>query len=153
MSCVVGIDLSSRAIDLVRLEESVNEASWLRVELDGVSAWDRVRGMRAVMPHGTWWDDVYLVAIERPFAHSRNDVVRLAEGAVLSAIPTAIECWEINPTQWKTALGIRKGKPDWSHFPSGFWRANWPQDALDALGVALYARELNASGIAKALAG
>lgn len=153
MSCVVGIDLSSRFIDLVSLDENADYASWLRVELEGDTAWDRIRSIADWMPSSSWWDNIYLVAIERPFSQSRNDVVRLAEGAVVASIPSRVETWEVAPQTWKAALGIRKGKPDWSHFPTSFARENWASDALDALGVALWARNTNAALVARALEG
>ncbi len=160
MSVCVGIDLSSKAVDLVRLDENKDEATWVRLLLDGAKAWDRIRQIRGLMPPGSmFWDDVYLVAIERPFIRAGQDVVRLAEGAVLACIPAHLQAWEVSVSQWKKALGIPiREKPDASAFPGMLYTSGpngevWPQDAFDALGVALYARETNANGIAQALWG
>jgi hypothetical protein len=149
----VGVDISTHAIDLVRLDENGNTADWRSIALIGSTAWDRVRSIRTRMPPSSWWDDVYLCAVERPFSRTRNDAVRLAQGAVVATIPSRIEVWEVAPQTWKAALGIPYGtKPTADAFPDGLVEADWPQDARDALGVALYARNTNATGIAKALA-
>ncbi len=154
MSVIVGIDLSSKAIDIVRLDEDKDEAAWLRVDLGGLNAFERTRNIQVAMPKGSFWDDVYMCAMERPFVKFGQDVIRLAQGATLACIPRNVEVWEVAVSQWKKHLSIPiREKPAWDRFPMSFHRENWPQDALDALGVALYAREVNASGIAKALAG
>jgi len=150
---VVGIDISTRAIDLVRLDENVDEAEWLSVPLSGKAAWDRVRLIPDLMPPAGWWAEVYLCAIERPFARARQDVVRLAQGAALACIPTRVATWEVTPAVWKQHIGIKQNvKPSWSAFAPSLFDEYWPQDARDALGVALYARDTNAAGIAAALA-
>ncbi len=151
---VVGIDISTRAIDLVRLDENDDRAEWLSVPLVGETAWDRVRSIRQRMPGSSWWDNVYLAAIEKPFGHSRDGTIRLAQGAVLACIPHHLELWEVAPATWKKTLGIPiRDKPSWAHFARSLHDYTWPQDARDALAVALYARDLNAAGIANALAG
>lgn len=155
--CVVGIDLSSKAIDLVLLDENADRAEWVRIDLDGVSAFERARDVAEKMPQPGWWEahGVYLVAIERPFVSHGQDVIRLVQGCVLSAIPRDLHVWEVSPSQWKKPLGIPiREKPNGSRFPvmeSPVIGDAWAQDAWDALGVALYARDLNAAGIAAAL--
>lgn len=151
---VVGIDLSSRAIDLVKLAENDDEATWLSVPLVGANAWDRARTIRHAMPPAIWWDDVYLCAVEQPFGPSRRaqSVLMRAQGAILAAIPADIEVWEVTPQQWRTHLGVpNKVKPSWSYFPPSFFDDYWPQDARDALAIALYARDTNAQAIAAQL--
>ncbi len=151
MSVVVGIDLSSRAIDLVRLDETDDEAAWLSINLAGKTAWERTRHIPHAMPRSSWWDDVYLVAIEKPFGPSRlaQSVLMRAQGAILAAIPACVEVWEVTPDQWKRQLGVPlSSKPSWSAFAPSLFDEYWPQDARDALGLALYARDVNAAGIA-----
>ena len=161
---VLGIDLSSKCLDLVLLDENENRASWHRITLEGATAFDRARDVADKMPQPGWYEanGVYLVAIERPFSASRNDVVRLVEGCVLAEVPRGIECWECAPQTWKSHIGFKgKGKPDASAFPADLlldgWAIppdgfpSWPQDALDALGCALWARDTNADLIADAL--
>lgn len=151
---VVGIDLSSKAIDLVRIDENNDEAEWISVPLAGKTAWDRTRTIGRLMPTASWWADVYLCAIEQPFGPSRRaqSVLMRAQGAILAAVPEHVEVWEVTPDDWKRHLGIpSSSKPSWSVFASSFFDEFWPQDARDALGVALYARDTNAAGIAAQL--
>lgn len=150
----IGIDLSGRAVDIVILEESSDDADWMRIDLDGDTPFDRLRDL--VLPPWEWWDSVYLAAIEMP--ESRFRVSLRAQlpvyGAVAALIPQAIEVWSVSPADWKRPLRLGQSKPTPAAFPPGLaaCAADWPQDALDALGVALYARDLNARGIAQALA-
>lgn len=151
--CVVGIDFSSHSIELVRLDENQDRADWRSIALTGDNAWQRIRSIRERMPASTWWSEIYLCAIERPFARSRNDSVRLAEGAVLACIPHQLETWEIAPQTWKAHLRIpAKTKPSWADLPDDLYEPDWSQDARDALAIALYARDVNAAGIAATLA-
>lgn len=154
MSCVVGIDFSSFAIDLVKLDETANQATWTRVKLDGGNAWDRTRKLPRFMPKASWWDDVYLCAIEKPM-HDQQRVLGRVQGSVIACIPPAIWTWEVNVAEWKKALGVPiREKPTPSHF-AGFvlngWATvaavPWEQDAYDALGVALFARNLNQTAV------
>jgi hypothetical protein len=150
---VVGIDISTRAIDLVRLAENDDVADWLSIPLVGDNAWDRIRSIPQRMPHGSWWDNIYLAAIEKPFGHGRDGTIRLAQGAVIACIPSQLELWEVAPATWKSALGVPiRDKPGWDRFAPSLRDLTWPQDARDALAVALYARDINAAGIAAALA-
>ena len=150
----VGIDLSSRAIDLVRLDENQDEAEWRSVNLSGADAWTRTLDLRGNMPTSLWWDEVYLCAIEKPFGPSRRaqSVLMRVQGAILASIPSHVELWEVDPATWKKALGLKQSeKPSWSAFPPSFFDDYWDQNARDALGVALYARDENARGVAAAL--
>jgi len=116
------------------------------------------------MPQPGWYEahGVYLVAIERPFVSHGQDVIRLVQGCVLAEIPRDLEVWEVAVSQWKKPLGIPvRTKPSAGNFygftmgvetPDALDRFGAPpQDALDALGVALYARDENARGIEIAL--
>jgi hypothetical protein len=150
--CVVGIDLSSRAVDIVLLSENEDTAEWLSIPLSGATAWDRTRDIARQMPAGTWWDDVYLCAIEKPFGPSRlaQSVLMRAQGAILGAVPHRVEAWEVTPGEWKRHIGIPlSAKPSWGDFAPSLFDGLWPQDARDALGVALYARAVNSAGIAR----
>lgn len=157
----LGIDLSSRAIDLVLLDENADRAEWHRITLDGETAFERARDVAEKMPQPGWYEahGVYLCAVERPFSRSRNDVVRLVQGCVLASIPPGLDVWEVAPQTWKAHIGFKgRGKPAWGDFPAALqlscsWHADWPQDALDALGAALWARDTNADLIAGALGG
>lgn len=154
---VLGIDLSSKAIDLVLLDENDNRAEWTRIDLEGDTAFDRARDVAEKMPQPGWFEahGVYLVAIERPFVSHGQDVIRLVQGCVLAALPRELHVWEVSPSQWKKHLGVGiRVKPTWQEFPTMKFYPEaviFPQDAYDATGVALYARDENARGIAAAL--
>jgi hypothetical protein len=154
---VLGIDLSSRAIDLVLLDENADRAQWTRIELEGDTAFERARDVAEKMPQPGWYEahGVYLCAIERPFVRRGQDVIRLVQGAVLAEIPRELHVWEVSVSQWKKALGVPiREKPDARAFGTFSFAAPpiWAQDAYDALGVALYARDENARGIELSLA-
>lgn len=181
---VVGIDLSTKAIDLVKLSEDSNRAEWVRCELAGATAWERAMSVREALTNGMyrrewpmelngrdafWWDDVYLVAIERP-VNDQKRVLRLIQGAVIASLPAKLRqphcCWEIHPSTWKAGLGL-KGKPtndDLAGFEPDMMTCTTPelvrawltdgeeaQNARDAYCLALYARDTNARAVEKAL--
>lgn len=152
---VVGIDQSSNAIDLVKLAENTDTFHWTRIDLAGKTAFERLRAVHTQMPTAWWWDDVYLAAIEIP--ESRFRVSLRAQlpivGAAVSSIPNRIEVWPVTPADWKKPLHIgHNAKPTLADFPNFRIDPRVPQDALDALAVALYARNTNAAAIQQALA-
>lgn len=157
---VLGIDFSSFAADLVLLDENADQAVWRRVTLPGATAFERTRELHARMPPPSWYvdNDVYLVGLEKPFFRNGQDMVRLVEGAILACLPRALTVWEVSPSQWKPRLQLPiREKPDARAFAgmeytSGPNGEAWPQDAYDALGVAVYCRDLNAEIVAGALA-
>lgn len=162
MSNVLGIDLSSKAIDLVLLDENTNAALWERRELDGGSAFERACDVRAKMPAPSWFAsrDVYLIGIEIPESRYRSSLRAQLPvvGAVLACLPRDVAVWPVAPADWKRPLGIgTQTKPTLEQLPDfttprGTSLArNWPQDARDALGVAFYVRDTNAAGIERAL--
>jgi hypothetical protein len=176
MSRVVGIDLSTKAIDLVALEEDSNRAEWVRCELHGETAWERALNVWPAMRdsfspgHWGWWDDVYLVAIEKP-VNDQKRVLRLIQGAILASLPAQLRqphcCWEVHPSTWKAELGL-KGKPTWDDLQSqGMSGAEMrrfsevsqtplvdeamAQNARDAYCLAMFARDTNARAVEKTL--
>lgn len=158
MSSTLGIDFSSHAVDLVKVDENEPLAVWLRVNLEGRDAFARTRAIRDAMPGSWFYDDVYLVAIEKPMGFSSRlaqSVLMRVQGAVLVKIPTRLEVWEPLPSDWKKHLGLPgRDKPTAATFaPLGFnLSAEWPQDALDALAMGVFARDVNARGVAAHLA-
>ena len=152
---VLGIDLSSKAIDLVLLDENADKAAWQRITLEGDSAFERARDVADKMPAPGWFADhgVYLVAVERPFVRHGQDVIRLVQGCVLARLPRALPVWEVSVSQWKRRIGLPiREKPSAGSFPFNT-PIGWAQDAYDALGVALYARDENAAAVAAVLRG
>jgi len=156
VSCVVGIDLSTRQLDLARLDETHNRVTHRRVDLeDGdkrAKAWDRTLRLPRLMPPASWWDDVYLVAIEIPFGAGSGAVAAMNRivGAIVAGLPPRLReperCWLVRPDEWKGALEIR-GKPSEADLERlGLAMASpepSTQDARDAACIAYYARETN----------
>jgi hypothetical protein len=157
VSSTVGIDLSSRQLDLVKLDEQ-NLATHLVVSLEPAgktaSAWERTLLLPSLMPPSEWWDDVYLLAIEAPYGPGTGTVAILNRivGAIAARLPPTLRvperCWIVRPDEWKTRLNIQ-GKPseqDMLRLPLILW-TNRPapatQDARDALCLAYFARETN----------
>lgn len=159
MSTVLGVDLSSHAIDLVLLDENTNQGAWIRCELTGKTFFDRLRSVPAVMPKWGFYEDqnVYLVAIETPKTRFMPSAAALfpVYGAVIACLPRALPVWDVHPKTWRQTLGLpgnatkqavaaavhalQDGAPD------PIWE--WPQDALDAYAIARYARDTNHRGI------
>jgi hypothetical protein len=83
----------------------------------------------------------------------QSRVLYRVQGAILATLPD-VPVWEVRPAAWKNALGLKQTeKPTpwhYSGFDTPLWET-WTQDAWDALGIALYARDLNAARIAKRL--
>lgn len=174
MSFVCGVDLSSRAIDCVLLDETTNAARWHRFELQGETAWARALNVREAMtealveatPYGltgnspSLWDDVYLVAVETPIPDQRK-VLRLIQGAFIASLPAQLRqphrCWQVTPTEWKKTCGIKgNAKPtdaDLSRIAPGalLHRADidraYLQNAYDAYCIAWHARETNRKAV------
>ena len=169
MSSVVGIDLSSFAVDLVRLDETENNAEWERVTLVGKIAWDRTLELPEAMPAASWYDDVYLVAIEAPYGSRQPGTTAILNrivGAIVATLPSALRvperCWIVRPDEWKTELALKK-KPTTEDIerllpgltiqgPQTTLFLQGPQDQWDALCLALYARRVNARAVALAAA-
>lgn len=157
MAAVVGIDLSSRALDLARLEEDGARVTCLRVSLEvpgkKAKAWERTLALPALMPPAGWWDDVYLVALEAPYGAGTGTVAILNRivGATVASLPRALQrperAWIVRPDEWKGALGLEflLGKPSAETIAAlgleldGEHAAT--QDARDAACIAYYARE------------
>lgn len=164
MSAVVGIDLSTKAIDLVKLPEETNDATWERANLNGGDAWARTLTIRDALPTASWWADVYLVAIEAPYGRAQGGTqakLNRVVGAIVSALPGALRrperCWIVRPDEWKTELGLKK-KPTVEDVErllpgctlEGLQSTLWlhgAQDQWDALCLALFARQVNAKAI------
>jgi len=124
VSATVGIDLSSRRLDLVKLDD-LNLATHLPVELERdrrATSWERTLRLPELMPPSSWWEDVYLVCVEAPYGAGTGTVAVLNRvvGALAARLPLIL--WS-NHTPPKT------------------------QDARDALCLAYYARELNEQAV------
>jgi hypothetical protein len=163
--CVLGVDLSSHAIDFAKVDENENTCRWSRCILEGKDAWTRTLSIGNLRGDGITFEDVFLVAIEAPYGRGQagtNAILNRVVGALAAVLPPRLRtpgtCWCVRPDEWKQGLGL-KGKPtaddvarllepahDWEAIPDD-------QNARDAACLALWARDLNAAGIAAALAG
>ena len=163
MSCVVGIDLSSRAIDLAYVDENENTARWSRCHLTGAGAWARTLSIGNLHGDSLIFEDVYLIAIEAPYGRGQagtQAVLNRVVGAVAASLPAELRqperCWIVRPDEWKRGLGL-SGKPsrtaieqllrpmhDWEQIPDD-------QNARDAACLALWARDTNARAVREAL--
>lgn len=160
VSSVLGIDVSSRAIDFVWLDETTNEAAWKRVELTGETSFER---LRSIPTQGRWnsnyFSDCYLAIIERPKTRFMPSAAALFPvfGAVVALLPSQLELWEVAPTTWRHGLGL-KGNAKKAEVAEAVRRIacgaepehpilNWSQDAYDAYAVAYWARAINQRGL------
>jgi hypothetical protein len=151
---IAGIDFSSRAVDIVLLDEDTDAASWHRFELQGQDAFDRARSVFAAMPgpYSTFWDEILAVGIEQP--RGNHGVVHMAriQGAVLTCVPVAklVQPW--NPAGWRKTVGLSGNAPKeevkafaatrligtgWTQ-----WRQPATQDFFDAYCIALATRTM-----------
>jgi len=176
VSGVLGIDLSTNAVDLVRLDGETDNARWMRLDLKGgekLTALERLRRVAGLMPSASFYDDVYLVAVEAPYGTGQaGTLAKLSRvfGAVVACIPQRLEVWEVMPGDWRKELGLggnaskeecalrvcslrHQALVRWNveHWPHAMWEV-WPQDALDAWAVAYYARQVNQREVEKTLA-
>lgn len=146
---VAGIDYSTRAVDVVLLDEDSDAASWVRFELEGQDAFERARSVRdpdRLVRHAaqSWmWDDVVAVGIEDPRGYNAGALYRV-QGAILACIPRdkLVQPWI--PSAWRKAVGLpgNASKEHVRQYLVGDKRPDWPQDACDAYGIALATRTL-----------
>lgn len=161
---VVGIDLNSRTIDLVKLHDS-DQAEWISVPIaDQRGAFFAARNAREHFPRGQWWDDVALVGIEDPYSAFPNvaKALGLVTGAVAALLPTGLTVVQTSPQEWQRVfLGDSvdklpqggKGRKSFVRIrchEHGFGINGETQDALDAFGIAFAVRELCAREVRKA---
>lgn len=158
--CVLGVDLSSHQIDFAKVDENENVCRWSRCILEGKDAWSRTLGIGNLRADGVTFEDVYLVAIEAPYGRGQagtNAILNRVVGALAAVLPPRLRtpgtCWCVRPDEWKQGLGL-KGKPTVEQVAQ-LIDGDIPDDqnARDAACLALWARDLNAAGVAKALGG
>lgn len=159
-SHVLGIDFSTKALDLVFLSENTDEPRWVRVALSGTwkaardaSQFDWARELEEA--------GVYLLAIEQPYGAGQTSIAALhrVQGAILASLPLNFDddqIWLMHPSEWKAAAGL-KGNASTQKEPGRSqllqWACSvgagedWPVDAAAALAMAWTAREINAEAI------
>lgn len=142
---IAGIDFSTRAVDVVLLDEDSDAAEWHRFDLFGNGAFDRTRSVRGSMPGSAFWDEVVAVGIEEPCGHGAGRLMRI-QGAILACIPTNKLVAPLMPSQWRKTVGLKGNASKDEVFACASARFNprvpWPQDAADAYCIALATRTL-----------
>lgn len=150
---IAGIDVSTKQIAVVLLDDDTDEARSYTVEL-GPDLWEACKYMWENFPplklRGTW-----LVGIEDPMGrHNMGTAKKLGmvTGAVLSSLPLAVTVLPMPPTEWKReTCGVPMAKKDevaawvgrtWTNIP-----ALVTQDELDAYAIAYAARAVNARAV------
>lgn len=158
---VAGIDVSSRAVDIVAVPldpDIIAAPAWEHHEFVGANAIERATIAPDVIPRGTFWDNVAEVAIERPYGPGGDTLfaLHLMVGAVAAALPARLRPpLFLHPSQWRKAAGIsgRASKEDVARYAvshSGLLTDAWTQDACDAYCIAIAARNLNLERLERA---
>jgi hypothetical protein len=151
---IAGIDYSTRAIDVVLLDEDSDAATWHRKLLFGQDAFERAREVRMNVWLGSaFWDDVLAVGIEEPRGYNAGSLYRI-QGAIIATLPRPVLVHPLIPSSWRKTVGlagnatkadvatfVAKGKPAYD-------KLDWPQDACDAYCIALATRTLLEHGAA-----
>lgn len=150
MSCIAGIDFSTKAVDIVLLDEDTHLARQFSVRLDfqnGEDAFDRTRKVRAVMPsRGTWEaEGVIAVGLEEPRGYGTDTLFRV-QGAILQCFPPNLLIQPWIPSAWRKACGLKgngtkQETADWVNELHG-WDLGWSYDAYDAYGIAYATRSV-----------
>lgn len=147
---VAGIDFSSRAVDVVLLDEDTDAAEWFRFPLEGAGAFDRARDVhRAMYGTSVLWDEVLACGIEDPRGYGAGSLYRV-QGAILACLPAYLLVHPLIPSQWRKACGLPGNAPkgvvaafvderDTGNMTPDIY---WPQDACDAYCIALATRSL-----------
>jgi hypothetical protein len=145
MSLIAGIDYSTRAIDVVLIDEDTLKPEWRRFTMRGLDAWERTRNVGWAFDESWDWDDVLAVGIEEPRGYNSGALYRV-QGSILRSIPDyetprlLVQPWV--PSEWRKAVGLKGNASkqevaDHALFTAGVPAMNWPQDAADAFCIAM----------------
>lgn len=145
MSWIAGIDYSTRAIDVVLVDEDdAQPPRWIRHDLQGQDAFDRTRDVRRSL-RWQWSDDYWpencaALGIEDPRGQNAGALYRI-QGAILAHLPERLLVQPWIPSQWRKAVGLpgNASKQDVMRFALAYGD-DWPQDAYDAYCIALATR-------------
>lgn len=154
---VLGVDVSTRAVHTCRLDFDSDAASvqvYDATDCKG-DALIRARTLADLLPRrrSKFWDDIALVAIERPMGLGTRQVgdMMIVVGLVIACLPPELEVWLLGPTEWRKACGMPGNAAKEAVRASVLSRkpesASWSQDSCDAFCVAWAARALNAKGV------
>ncbi len=156
---VLGIDISTRAIDLVYLDEDTLHGHWQRIPLPQPAIApasrriDQARAIRHGLRHeGERLETVWLVAVEDPAAYRGGQATKalgILTGAVYATLPTHLTILPVRVQEWRRELGLhpRATKTDARHAALALGAnprlSDWPQDAYDAWAIAHAALRIN----------
>lgn len=156
MPSVLGCDYSTKAVDLVFLDEDTDAARWHSLPLP-----KGIAGLRHIRHSYAWaaeLEDVYLVAIEDPFSAGRTAAKKLGRvcGAIVASLPSSVPdelIWWLRPDEWRMAIGLpgngsKAQVAEWARERFAEQVELYSQDAVDALAMAVAAREINARAVA-----
>jgi len=162
---IAGIDFSTKAVDVVLLDEDTDAAEWRRFELTGHDAFQRTRSIRThfVGFAHSMWDDVLAVGIEDPRGYNAGALYRV-QGGILTCIPAATLVYPWIPSEWRKQVGLpgnaskqtvamfarerRVAQALWDSADGYRSPPMWPQDACDAYCIALATRQRLQYGVA-----
>jgi hypothetical protein len=146
---IAGIDYSTRAVDVVLLDEDTDATTWHRFELEGADAFDRARNAgKAFHISSMLWDEIVAVGIEDPRGYGAGALYRV-QGAILGRIPAGVLVHPLIPSHWRKTVGLpgnasKDAVAEWATWKGGLGAKAvfWPQDACDAYCIALATRIL-----------
>ena len=158
---VAGIDVSTKAIDIVLLDDDSNHGDWKHIPLQRIPkdehpAWTSSRSVRLAFPGRAWWENhgVWLIGMEDP----RSDGITPAKalgmvtGAILALLPSNLTVIPMPPHEWKlwSIGGGHPGAGNAKKHDVALWAGAQgvgpnPADfnATDAYAIARAARALN----------
>lgn len=141
---------------MVKLPEDSNQAVWTHHTLRGSTAFERCRDVTQVMPSSSFYDDVYLAAIEVPKTRFMPSAAAMFPvfGAVVALLPQSLVLWDLHPKTWRSGIGLKGNASKdeiaervlqlWERLPLARADAGLEtQDTFDAFAIAFYARENN----------
>ena len=105
-----GLDVAATHLDIVSVDLDTGAVKSHRFP-GGKKGWETARSMREVLPHASYWDDVALLAIERPVGARTSTIWAqgLVIGAVLALVPQSVLIQDFQANEWKTLVGLRGG--------------------------------------------
>lgn len=147
----VGVDVNAQEVNLVSVDLDTMEATQ-HLLVGAERAFETARLMTTMMPHSSWWDDVALVAVERPSGRFKNVIYAqgLVIGAVLAIIPNRIVVQTFVPANWRRLIDLpgNASKEMVQAWASEYGAtSSWDEHACDALALAHAALAYNNTGV------
>jgi hypothetical protein len=144
---LVGVDLSTRAVHYCWLDFDSDQARVRSYEaLDGDTL-TRARTLNDVLParRSSAWDDVALVAIERPMGPGTRQVgdMMIVVGIVIAHLPPQIPVWLLGPTEWRSVQPARQYRRSRKSLCADAWPDRAPGRGIPSFCVAWAARALS----------